>query len=55
MINFRLVAGALAIIGLAPQSGQARATSEFSMAQVLHYPFAAELAAAEHGDVVAWV
>ena len=25
------------------------------MAQVLHYPFATELAAAEHGDVIAWV
>ena len=55
MINFRLVVGALAIVGLAPLSGHARATSEFSMAQVLHYPFASELAAAEHGDVIAWV
>ena len=55
MIDFRLAAGALAIIGLAPISGHARAASEFSMAQVLHYPFATELAAAEHGDVIAWV
>ena len=55
MIDFRLAAGALAIIGLAPISGHARAASEFSMAQVLHYPFATERAAAEHGDVIAWV
>jgi dipeptidyl aminopeptidase/acylaminoacyl peptidase len=34
---------------------QASARAEFSMAQVLHYPFATELASAEHGDVIAWV
>jgi dipeptidyl aminopeptidase/acylaminoacyl peptidase len=55
MINFRLFAGVLAVIALAPLSGPASARSEFSMAQVLHYPFASELAAAEHGDVIAWV
>ena len=55
MMNFRLVARALAIIALAPLPGHAAARSEFSMAQVLHYPFTAELAAAEHGDVIAWV
>jgi dipeptidyl aminopeptidase/acylaminoacyl peptidase len=55
MVNFRLVAGAWALTALAPLSGQARAASEFSLAQVLHYPFATELAAAEHGDVIAWV
>ena len=55
MINFRLFAGVLAFIALAPLSGPASARSEFSMAQMLHYPFASELAAAEHGDVIAWV
>src|SRR5580704_1219043 len=55
MSNFRLFAGVLLVAALAPLCGQASARSEFSMAQVLHYPFAAELAAAEHGDVIAWV
>jgi dipeptidyl aminopeptidase/acylaminoacyl peptidase len=31
------------------------ARSEFSMAQVLHYPYATQLAAAERADVIAWV
>ena len=55
MINFRLVAGTLALIALAPPTGLASSRPEFSMAQVLHYPFVTELAAAEHGDVIAWV
>jgi dipeptidyl aminopeptidase/acylaminoacyl peptidase len=42
-------------MALAPLSMQAKARSEFSVQQVLHYPFVAELAAAEHGDVIAWV
>ena len=44
-----------ALMALAPLSRHARARSEFSMEQVLHYPFATELAAAEHGDAIAWV
>jgi dipeptidyl aminopeptidase/acylaminoacyl peptidase len=55
MVNFRIPACALALIVLACLSGQASARSGFSMAQVLHYPFATELAAAERGDAVAWV
>ena len=55
MMNSRLVAGTLALIAVAPLCGLASARSEFSMAQMLHYPFATELAAAEHGDVIAWV
>jgi dipeptidyl aminopeptidase/acylaminoacyl peptidase len=55
MVNFRLVAGSLALIALAPPPGLASSRPEFSMAQVLHYPFVTELAAAEHGDVIAWV
>ncbi len=31
------------------------ATGAFSVAQVLHYPFAGGLVAAEHGDAIAWV
>ncbi len=55
MVNIRFLAGFFAVIALAPAVGRASARSEFSMAQVLHYPFATELAAAEHGDVIAWV
>src|SRR5258707_1298163 len=55
MVNIRFLAGLLAVIVLAPAVGRASARSEFSMAQVLHYPFATELAGAEHGDVISWV
>jgi len=55
MVNIRFLAALVAAMTLASAVGQARARSEFSMAQVLHYPFATELAAAEHGDVIAWV
>jgi len=34
---------------------QAAAHAAFTMAQVLHYPFATELACAERGDAIAWV
>jgi dipeptidyl aminopeptidase/acylaminoacyl peptidase len=44
-----------AMVLLALLRGTASARSEFSMAQVLHYPFATELAAAKQGDVIAWV
>jgi dipeptidyl aminopeptidase/acylaminoacyl peptidase len=55
MLTFRISACALVMLILAPGFSHAGAQSEFSMAQVLHYPFATELAAAERGDVVAWV
>ena len=55
MVNFRIPACALVMSILVLASAHASARSEFSMAQVLHYPFATELAAAERGDVVAWV
>jgi dipeptidyl aminopeptidase/acylaminoacyl peptidase len=55
MVNFRIPACALTISILALASAHASARSEFSMAQVLHYPFATELAAAERGNVIAWV
>jgi dipeptidyl aminopeptidase/acylaminoacyl peptidase len=53
MVKFRFLALSAAMMILPLSNAGAR--SEFSMAQVLSYPFAAELAAAEHGDVIAWV
>ena len=35
--------------------GAEQASSAFTVAQVLHYPYTDNLAAAEHGDAVAWV
>jgi dipeptidyl aminopeptidase/acylaminoacyl peptidase len=55
MVNFRLPACAIAVLTLTGWSGIASSRSEFTMAQVLHYPFATELAAAQRGDVIAWV
>ncbi|HEY0746443.1 MAG TPA: alpha/beta fold hydrolase [Steroidobacteraceae bacterium] len=55
MVNIRITACALVALTLAGIAGHAAGRSDFSMAQVLHYPFAAELAASEHGDVIAWV
>src|SRR5258708_727264 len=48
---------ALAVLALilAPVVAHASAHSGFTMAQVLHYPYASELASAEQGDVIAWV
>ena len=54
MVTFRIPGCALMIM-LALGSAHAGARSEFSMEQMLHYPFATGLAAAERGDVVAWV
>jgi dipeptidyl aminopeptidase/acylaminoacyl peptidase len=55
MVNLRIPACTLVMFILGFSSGQASPRSGFSMAQVLHYPFAAELAAAERGDAIAWV
>src|ERR1700690_2859079 len=55
MVKLRIPACTLVMFILAFSSGQASPRSGFSMAQVLHYPFAAELAAAERGDAIAWV
>jgi dipeptidyl aminopeptidase/acylaminoacyl peptidase len=54
MMKSRFLACMLAM-AVTPLSGHAGTAAGFSMAQVLHYPFATELAAAEHGDVIAWV
>jgi len=55
MMTRRFWVGMSAAMVLAPLSIWADARSEFSMQQVLHYPFATELAAAERGDAIAWV
>jgi hypothetical protein len=55
MVTFQIPACAFVMLILAPGYSPASAHAEFSMAQVLHYPFATQLAAAERGDVVAWV
>jgi dipeptidyl aminopeptidase/acylaminoacyl peptidase len=55
MANCRFLACMLMTIILAPLSLRASTHAEFSMAQVLHYPYASQLAAARDGDVFAWV
>jgi dipeptidyl aminopeptidase/acylaminoacyl peptidase len=45
--------GSLAAAG--PAAASNAGTADFTMEQVLHYPFADELAAAEHADRIAWV
>lgn len=55
MMTVRFSGCALVMSILALGSAQASARAEFSMEQMLHYPFATELAAAERGDVIAWV
>ncbi|HSZ09514.1 MAG TPA: prolyl oligopeptidase family serine peptidase [Steroidobacteraceae bacterium] len=55
MVKLRIPACTLVMFILAFSSGQASPRSAFSMAQVLHYPFTMELAAAERGDAIAWV
>jgi dipeptidyl aminopeptidase/acylaminoacyl peptidase len=49
---------ATAILGfllLGPLAHGAAAHATFTMAQMLHYPYATELVAAERGDAIAWV
>jgi dipeptidyl aminopeptidase/acylaminoacyl peptidase len=48
---------AVAFLGLllGPLAHSAGKSAPFTMAQVLHYPYATELAAAERGDAIAWV
>jgi dipeptidyl aminopeptidase/acylaminoacyl peptidase len=55
MRNLRSSTWALLALFLAPLATHAAPRSEFTMAQVLHYPYATQLAAAAHGDVIAWV
>jgi dipeptidyl aminopeptidase/acylaminoacyl peptidase len=55
MIDFRIPAAMLLALGLVPIAAHPGSSSGFTIAQVLHYPYASELATAEHGDVIAWV
>ena len=49
-----LVAAFLGLL-VGPFAHGATARASFTMAQVLHYPYATELASAERGDAIAWV
>ena len=55
MPKFRIPLWVLVALFLAPYAAHSAPHSEFTLSQVLHYPYATELAAAEHGDVIAWV
>jgi dipeptidyl aminopeptidase/acylaminoacyl peptidase len=55
MVNIRIRACVLVTLTLVAVTGYAAGRSDFSMAQVLHYPFATDLAASERADVIAWV
>lgn len=55
MSKFGILACLLSALIFAPCTTEASAASQFTMAQVLHYPYATELAAAEQGDAIAWV
>jgi dipeptidyl aminopeptidase/acylaminoacyl peptidase len=50
-----LLGGVVSAIGICTGSVAASAPGNFSVASVLHYPFTDGLAAAEHGDAIAWV
>jgi len=43
------------VLTLIPVLAHGAGRTDFSMAQVLHYPYALGLVAAEHADVIAWV
>jgi dipeptidyl aminopeptidase/acylaminoacyl peptidase len=55
MHYFRSLACTLLALLLAPFAARSAPRSEFTLSQVLHYPYASQLAAAEQGDVIAWV
>jgi dipeptidyl aminopeptidase/acylaminoacyl peptidase len=55
MFRFLSSAAAILAIALAPFCARASVPGDFSMAQVLNYAYATELAAAERGDAIAWV
>ena len=54
MTPFRFFSAALVLVH-APMALLAAAPAGFSIAQVLHYPYATELTSAERADVIAWV
>jgi len=55
MQKVRSLAWILATLGLASMTAHAAPRSAFTLSQILHYPYAAQLASAEQGDVIAWV
>jgi dipeptidyl aminopeptidase/acylaminoacyl peptidase len=55
MKTIRSLTGIILALSIAPIATHAAARSNFTMAQLLNYPYATNLAAAEHGDVIAWV
>jgi dipeptidyl aminopeptidase/acylaminoacyl peptidase len=55
MLKLCSPAAPLVAIVLVAWCARAPAAGDFSMAQVLNYGYATELAAAEHGDAIAWV
>ncbi len=55
MCKLRTAMWVSAAFALAPIAARSATHSEFTLSQVLHYPYAAELASAQQGDVIAWV
>ena len=55
MQKVRFLAWILATLSLVSMSAHAAPRSAFTLAQMLHYPYATQLASAERGDVIAWV
>ena len=55
MPNVRSLKYLLAMLCMAPCAWSATPRADFSMAQVLHYPYASQLTAAERADAIAWV
>ncbi|HXI49705.1 MAG TPA: hypothetical protein VNH39_14090, partial [Steroidobacteraceae bacterium] len=55
MQKVRSLAWILATLVLASMTAHAAPRSAFTLSQILHYPYAAQLASAEQGDVIAWV
>src|SRR5450631_2848773 len=55
MYNVRYVIWLFLALFLAPFATHAVQRSEFTMAQVLNYPYATQLVSAQNGDAIAWV
>jgi hypothetical protein len=55
MQKVRSLVWILATLGLASMTAHPASRSAFTLSQMLHYPYATQLASAEHADVIAWV
>ncbi|HEY2676140.1 MAG TPA: prolyl oligopeptidase family serine peptidase [Steroidobacteraceae bacterium] len=55
MNTARILLGLMSTLIIAPHEVSAGSQAQFTMAQVLHYPYVTELAAAERADSIAWV